>query len=89
MMKHLYNGKIHTINIIKANNIYEYVVDGEIINHFDVLALACKATNKEEAWKIMNVASRLFHPLDDPTFNTFYSAITTDLTFKFKNSSKK
>ena len=48
----------------------EVYIGGAYIDRFKLLASVCNAESKKDAWKLLNVISKLFHPLDDETFNT-------------------
>lgn len=64
-------GEVRTVTIDGQT---EYLVNGTVLDRFKLLALAVDAETKEEAWEILHVASKLFHPLDDPYFNSLYRA---------------
>ena len=64
-------GSIRTVTIDGQT---EYLVNGTVLDRFKLLALAVDAETEEEAWEILHVASILFHPLDDPYFNSLYRA---------------
>lgn len=69
------------IKIEYKNGKPEYlVVDGEKLSRFDLLALASRTDDKKFAWKIMNIASILFHWQDDHTFNSLYGSVAIQIT---------
>lgn len=69
--------------IIKINNEINYEVDGKIIDRFKLLACALLIDDVEKAWKIMEAASVLFHPLNDFYFNQLYHATAIKLVLKY------
>ena len=64
-----------SIQIVTIDGQTEYLVNGTVLDRFKLLALAVDAETEEEAWEILHVASKLFHPLDDPYFNSLYRAL--------------
>ena len=61
--------------VIMKDGKYEGIeIDGIKLNRFDLLALASETAfdDKKLAWQIMNIASIMFHPQDDKTFNVVY-----------------
>ena len=53
---------------------------------FDLLALAANQDNKKCAWEMLSTASKLFHPLDDDTFNTLYNCVAMYITWNFQTN---
>ena len=47
---------------------------------FYLLSKALEAKSKDEAWKIMNMASILFHSSNDNVFNNLYGAVAMEIT---------
>lgn len=76
----IFKNKELSIRTVTINGETEYMVNGVIFDRFRLLALACEEDDKNEAWKIMNVASTLYHPLDDCTFNSLYGAVAMEIT---------
>lgn len=70
-------------NKIKKFPRKEYVIDGTVIDRFELLAIAYRCDTERKAWDIMNVASILFHPLEDVTFNTLYKITAKEIARKF------
>lgn len=60
------------------------VIDGEIVNKFQLLALASKIGWDDEkiAWDVMRLASILHHTEDDFAFNELYGAVAMEITRK-------
>lgn len=79
-MKIFENEEFGAIRTIEIDGQTEYLVNGTIIDRFKLLALAVEAETKEEAWEILHIASKLFHPLDDPYFNSLYGASAMEVT---------
>ena len=73
-------GIIQTVNI-KGNK--EYLLNGNLIDRFELLSIACEQDDEENAWNIMNLASILFHPLDDHVFNSLYGVVAMEITRSF------
>lgn len=65
---------------IKVNGKYEVFINGIKIDRFYLLSLAAKAKTQKEAWDYMNLASTLFHALNDDVFNTLYTSVACELT---------
>ena len=61
----------------------EVYIGGAYIDRFKLLASVCNAESKKDAWKLLNVISKLFHPLDDETFNTLYGAVAMYTSIRF------
>lgn len=53
------------------------------IDRFELLSVAYKCEKENDAWEAMKVASILFHPLDDITFNTLYGITARAIAEKF------
>jgi putative transposon-encoded protein len=71
--------------VIMKDGKYEGIeIDGIKLNRFDLLALASETAFDDEklAWQIMNIASIMFHPQDDKTFNVLYGAVAMDIARK-------
>ena len=64
----------------KSERGYEFYVNNVKLDRFDLLALACRCEDKNEAWELMNLASRLYHPQDDEVFNVLYGAVAMEIT---------
>lgn len=56
-------------------------IGGKYYDRFGLLALVMSCKNEEAAWGFLNIASIMFHPQDDPTFNALYEAVTTHLAY--------
>lgn len=58
------------------------IIDDEEIRGFDILAVASKMAreNKEAAWRMMKLASCIFHPQNDFTFDELYGATAMEIT---------
>lgn len=76
-------GSIRTVTIDGQT---EYLVNGTVLDRFKLLALAVDAETEEEAWEILHVASILFHPLDDPYFNSLYTASVTEVVWSHRKN---
>lgn len=61
----------------------EYYFNSEKIDRFDLLACAARAKSREEAWECLHLASSLFHPQDDETFNVLYGEVAIGVTHTF------
>lgn len=61
----------------------EYYFNNKKIDRFDLLACAARAKSKEEAWECLHLASILFHPQDDETFNILYGEVAMGVTRTF------
>lgn len=59
------------------------IINGSKIDRFRLLAMADKANNEKTAWEFMKIASKLFHPQDDETFNTLYGCVALNIAFSF------
>lgn len=82
---HIYIIGGHKVRTIVRDGKYEGIeIDGTKLNRFDLLAMASKiaSDNEKLAWQIMNIASMMFHPQSDSTFNTLYEAVATEITLK-------
>lgn len=53
------------------------------IDRFELLSVAYKCEKESDAWYAMRLASILFHPLDDITFNTLYGITAMAIAKKF------
>lgn len=60
------------------------IINDEKVSKFRLLALASNAETKEDAWSILSLASILFHPEDDPAFNTLYSDVASGIAMQHK-----
>jgi hypothetical protein len=67
--------KVEIIPDFKGNP-YWVRLGEERYNRFDLLSLANMLANKneKEAWEVLKLASLVFHPIDDPTFDELYEA---------------
>lgn len=72
-----------TIEVIKDNNKTEYIMNGFKIDRFELLALADEQEDEDTAWKIMDIASKLYHWQGDDTFNCLYGAVAMDIVRHF------
>lgn len=61
-------------------------MNGILIDRLKLLASAIDEDNEKEAWEIIQVASRLFHPMGDRVFNSMYLACITYITEKFRKN---
>lgn len=59
--------------------------NGKLIDRFRLLACATNQEDEEEAWEIMRVASKIFHPMDDPYFNHLYGVCGIYLAWEFSH----
>lgn len=59
------------------------ILNGTKIDRFKLLALADKTDNEKRAWEIMKIASILFHPQDDETFNALYGCVALNIAANF------
>lgn len=73
-------GEVTLLFIDKKLN--EIVINGITYSKFDLLALAARRENKKSAIDILQLASKLFHWQDDPTFNTIYGAVAMLITME-------
>ena len=54
------------VKIVKEDNgKMNCYMNGILIDRFKLLACAMDEEDEEEAWKIVQTASRIFHPIDD------------------------
>lgn len=74
----------YQLKLVKIRGKKEWLLGGEILNRFDLLATASRCANENEAWEILKTASILFHPLDDPAFNELYGCVATEITRNFQ-----
>lgn len=56
---------------------------GERLDRFALLAAASEAETKEEAWEIMDIASKIFHPMNDSIFNTLFGSVAIELSWQY------
>lgn len=61
----------------------EVYIGGAHIDRFKLLASVCNVESKKDAWKLLDVISKTFHPLDDETFNTLYGAVAMYTSIRF------
>lgn len=80
------NKEFGNIRVVTIDGQTEYLVNGTVLDRFKLLALAVDAETKEEAWEILHVASKLFHPLDDPYFNSLYTASVTEVVWSHRKN---
>jgi hypothetical protein len=57
------------------------MIEGRCLSRFDLLAEAIKGENKKTSFKILQLASILFHWQDDTTFNSLYGAAAMQICF--------
>ena len=77
------NPEFGQVKIVKKDGQVQYlIIGGGKVDRFRLLALADRIGMEDEkaAWQIMNLASILFHPQDDMTFNELYGAVAIDIT---------
>ncbi len=80
-----FNNQEKFFKVIRKDGKYDGLeIDGVKLNRFDLLALASEIAFDDEklAWQIMNIASIMFHPQDDKTFNVLYGAVAMDIARK-------
>lgn len=75
------------VKIVKEDNgKMNCYMNGILIDRFKLLACAMNEEDEEEAWKIIQTASRVFHPMDDRIFNSMYLSCVTYITEKFSKN---
>lgn len=77
-----FNNQEKFFKVIRKDGKYDGLeIDGVKLNRFDLLALASEIAfdDKKLAWQIMKVASIMFHPQDDKTFNVLYGTVAMDI----------
>lgn len=75
-----------TFSCMKGERGIDYYANNIKLDRFDLLACALNADNEDEAWSILNLASRLYHPQDDKTFNKLYGSAAMNVTRRFAES---
>lgn len=73
---------MNQLQTFSKNGKYEGIkIDDMKFNRFDMLAMAYEASfdNEELAWEILNIASKMFHPQGDTTFNKLYGVVAMDI----------
>lgn len=84
----LYDDEFGQVRVISKNNNVQYlVINGEKIDRFKMLALASISSkqSKETALQILNLASELFHPQNDPVFNELYNVVALQVNQNILN----
>ncbi|MBO1582669.1 hypothetical protein [Bacillus sp. XF8] len=73
--------KVYTV--FENDKVSHLLIDGVKVDRYELLAMANEAgyENEKFAWQLMNLASSLFHPDDDSTFNSLYSAVAMHITY--------
>lgn len=74
------------IKIIFKNGKRTIKVNGTVIDKFELLAIANDSDNEKDAWETMNIVSIIFHPDNDPTFNSLYGAVAMSIVNRFKRN---
>jgi hypothetical protein len=85
----LYDDELGQVRVISKNNNVQYlVINGEKIDKFKLLVLASISSkqSKETALQILNLASELFHPQNDPVFNELYNVVALRVNQNILNS---
>lgn len=67
----------------KINGRTEVFHNGNLVDRFKLLAIACDEEDEDKAWEIMHITSMIFHPLDDKVFNSLYGAVAMEITREF------
>ena len=60
-----------------------FVVDGTVIDKFELLAIAYESDNKKDARETMRAVSILYHADNDPVFDSLYDAVEECIIAKF------
>lgn len=76
----------HVWKLCIVDGEYETYIDGNHIDRFKLLSFALNAENEKSAWMILNEASKLYHPRDDSTFNSLYSAVAETIARKYEKN---
>ena len=77
------NEEFGSVRTVTKDGKKEYFVNGVKIDRFKLLAMACEEESEDNAWELMHIASIIFHPQDDETFNCLYGAVAMDITRRF------
>lgn len=71
------------LQLREENNEREFYFNGIHVDRFKMLAMAERTDDKETAWDILNIASILYHPRQDTTFNTLYGIVAMHIAQKY------